>query len=231
MRFPALLFSLIITTAAAQGVPDCAYGSIPTPRTALFDWHTTLLDTTYYLPSDYAPDDLVSIGFDGTQHAEAQYLVRSVIIDDLVRLMDAARAAGVPLAIQSAYRSYDYQVDTFQYWVDTIGEQEALLTSARAGHSEHQLGTVVDFRSLDGPAAWDLADWAQTPAGAWLMEHAHEYGFVLSYPAGKEHLTCYSYEPWHYRYVGQQMAADVRASELTMREYLWRLHVQAGELP
>lgn len=230
MRIPTLLLSLLLTTAAAQGVPACEYGSILTPRTSLFDWRTTLLDTTYYLPSDYAPDDLVAVGFDGTDTAETQYSVRAVLKDDLLRMMDGARAAGVPLAIQSAYRSYAYQVDTFQYWVDTLGESEALLTSARAGHSEHQLGTVVDFRSLDGPAAWDLADWADTPAGAWVMERAHEYGFVLSYPAGKEHLTCYSYEPWHYRYVGVEMAADVRASGLTLREYLWRLHTQAGEV-
>lgn len=228
MRLPVLL-TLLLTSAAAA-LPACEYGSIPTPRTSLHDWRTTLLDTTYYLPEAYAPTDLVQIGFDGSNNAATMFTIRAVMKDDLQAFMAAAQAAGVPLAIQSAYRSYDYQVGTFQYWVDTIGEEEALLTSARAGHSEHQLGTVIDFRSLDGPAAWDLADWATTAAGAWALEHAHEYGFVLSYPAGEEHITCYSYEPWHYRYVGPEMAADVVRSGLTLREYLWRIHSQAGEV-
>lgn len=228
MRLPLLLTLLFTSTAAA--LPICEYGSIPTPRSSLHDWRTTLLDTTYYLPETYAPTDLVQIGFDGTDNAETMYTIRAVMKADLQAFMAAAREAGVPLAIQSAYRSYDYQVNTFQYWVDTLGREEALLTSARAGHSEHQLGTVVDLRSLDGPPAWDLHDWATTPAGAWAMEHAATYGFVLSYPANQSAITCYSYEPWHYRYVGPEMAADVQRSGLTLREYLWRIHSQAGEV-
>ncbi len=79
----------------------------------------------------------------------------------------------------------------------------ALATSARPGHSEHQLGLAIDFKTAGGAAAWRYADWARTREGAWLARNAWRYGFVMSYPAGKRSLTCYAYEPWHYRYVGR----------------------------
>jgi D-alanyl-D-alanine carboxypeptidase len=94
-------------------------------------------------------------------------------------------------------------------------------SSARAGHSEHQLGTALDFRSARGPDPWDLEDWGATPEGRWLAENAHRFGFVMSYPAGQESVTCYIYEPWHYRYVGREVAQEVMASGLTLREWLW----------
>ena len=102
------------------------------------------------------------------------------------------------------------------------GYAVALKESARAGHSEHQLGTTVDFRSYGGSAPWDYTDWATTKAGAWLKANAWKYGFVMSYPKGKTSVTCYAYEPWHYRYVGRTARGAIRASGLTLREYLWR---------
>jgi D-alanyl-D-alanine carboxypeptidase len=137
----------------------------------------------------------------------------------------AARAAGARLAVQSAYRSYSTQVSTFAYWVRVSGYAAALKSSARAGHSEHQLGTTLDFRSYGGSAPWNYRDWATTKAGKWLKANAWKYGFVMSYPKGKTSVTCYAYEPWHYRYVGKQTAAAVRASGVTLREFLWRQQV------
>ena len=101
------------------------------------------------------------------------------------------------------------------------GPEAALKTSARPGHSEHQLGTALDFRSADGPPAWELPDWQKTSEGAWLAENGPRFGFVMSYPAGQEAVTCYSYEPWHYRYVGRDAAAELVESGLTLREWLW----------
>ena len=100
--------------------------------------------------------------------------------------------------------------------------EQALKESARPGHSEHQLGTALDFRSAAGPPAWELDDWAQTPAGAWMAEHAPRFGFVMSYPRGEEETVCYAYESWHYRYVGRDVARTVRESGLTLREWLWQ---------
>jgi D-alanyl-D-alanine carboxypeptidase len=137
-------------------------------------------------------------------------------------MASAARNAGARLAVQSAYRSYANQKATFDYWVRVAGYATALQESARAGHSEHQLGTTLDFRSYSGSAPWNYSDWATTKAGAWLKANAWKYGFIMSYPKGKSAVTCYAYEPWHYRYVGRDVAAKVRASKLTLREYLWR---------
>lgn len=220
-----LLLSVIFATATAQVVngsgqalPACGYEDRPTTYTAYTDWQQTLLDTLYKLPADYAPNDLVPLRQAGL---ESDLLVREIIIADLRALVDEARALGHPLAVQSAYRSYDYQVRTFDYWVNLNGRETALVTSARAGHSEHQLGTAVDFRSQDGPAAWDLDDWAETPAGAWTVANAWRYGFVLSYPRNSQDTVCYSYEPWHYRYMGRELAAQIHNSGLTLREWLW----------
>jgi len=148
--------------------------------------------------------------------------VSRVVIDDLRAMAKAAKAAGAELAVQSAFRSYRYQVTTFNGWVARSNEAHARTVSARPGHSEHQLGTAIDFRSAnDVTPPWQLDDFATTAAGGWLGDHAWEYGFVLSYPKGATAETCYAYEPWHYRYVGRDIAAAIHASGQTPRRYLW----------
>jgi len=216
---------------AARPLPACVYGDEPAPRAALDDWAYTLLDTRFRLGADYAPTDLVSLpealaaavpDADGAL-AAAGHELRSVAVPALQALFADAEAAGVRLAVQSAYRSYAYQERTFAYWVEVDGYDVALRTSARPGHSEHQLGTAVDLRSRFGPPAWDLDDWAATPEGAWVAANAWRYGFVMSYPRGAEHESCYAYEPWHYRYVGRELAAAVQGANETPRAVLWRL--------
>lgn len=215
----------------AAPLPACGYGDEPAPYAGVHEWRHTLLDTTFRLDADYVPDDLVELQAalahlaPGEVMAAAGHRLRRSAANDLVALFQAAEAAGVQLAVQSAYRSYEYQASTFQYWTDLEGREEALRTSARAGHSEHQLGTSVDLRSRHGPPAWDLEDWATTPEGAWVMDHAHHYGFVLSYPEGEEHRSCYAYEPWHYRYLGRELAEEIHATGDPPRVYLWQ-HAQ-----
>lgn len=216
-----LAFALLLLTAAApELLPPCRYRDIQTPRQALSDWPYTVLDTNLELSRRYAPTDLIPVTEAGV--GSDAMLVRSVVMSDLRALLEAAGAEGIGLEIQSAYRSYSYQVSTFDYWVAEDGLRAALATSARPGHSEHQLGTALDFRSADGPAAWDLDDWRATPEGAWLAQNAARFGFVMSYPEGKKGVTCYAYEPWHYRYVGRAVAAEVARSQLTLREWLWQ---------
>jgi D-alanyl-D-alanine carboxypeptidase len=150
------------------------------------------------------------------------FQVRDFVIPDLRAMARDAARAGAPLAIVSAYRPYREQAITFSRWTLALGPL-ALLGSARAGHSEHQLGTAIDFRSRGGPVPWKYYSWARdTAAGRWMESHAWQYGFVMSYPAGKTKKTCYGFEPWHYRYVGRDEAAQIHASRLTLREWLWR---------
>lgn len=203
----------------AAPLPACGYEDRLASRVTYDDWPYTLLDALYKLPQSYAPDDLVSLLNAGV--GEDYMLVRNLVVDDLRELLTAAEAAGIRLEVVSAYRSYGYQAQTFDYWVAQDGLEAALKTSARPGHSEHQLGTALDFRSADGPYAWEVTDWRETPEGAWMADNAWRFGFVMSYPKGREEITCYSYEPWHYRYVGRDAAAAVQASGLTLREWLW----------
>ena len=155
-----------------------------------------------------------------------------MIVDDLRAMTAAAAAAGAPLAVQSAFRSYDTQKATFNYWVDVGGYDQALLTSARPGHSEHQLGTAIDFTSAtDRSAPWTSPDWAVTPAGRWLKANAWQYGFVMSYPPDGFAATCYAYEPWHYRFVGRSIAGAIHASGLSPRHWLWSILQRPPKLP
>jgi zinc D-Ala-D-Ala carboxypeptidase len=195
----------------------CNVADIVTPNTSFDDHASTYLDWTYRLPAEYAPSDLVN-AITGKPAAGAPLAIRALAYGDLARLRAAALAAGYRLEIVSAYRSYAQQAQTFDYWTRVGGYEQALRTSARAGHSEHQLGTAIDFG--DGTAApWDYTDWATTPAGAWLAAHGAEYGFVMTYPRGKTAATCYSYEPWHYRYVGADLAMALATSGLSLREF------------
>ena len=207
------------TVAAAPVVPACRVADTVTAHDELGDWRRSLLDLTYRLRSTYAPPDLRTTADAGLNSG---FSVRGFVIADLKAMAAAARAADARLAVQSSYRSYATQKATFDYWVDQYGYAKALTVSARAGHSEHQLGTTIDFRSYGGSAPWNLDDWATTKAGAWMKANAWKYGFLMSYPKGKSSVTCYAYEPWHYRYVGRDRAAAIRASGLTLREYLWR---------
>ena len=215
----ALTTGIAATVVSASTLPTCRLADTLTKQRSYADWNRTVLDTTYRLTTGYHPGDLRSTANAGLNGG---HTVRAFVIADLRAMVRAARAAGARLAVQSAFRSYSTQKSTFAYWSRVSGYSAALKSSARAGHSEHQLGTTVDFRSYGGSAPWYYSDWGTTKAGAWLKKNAWKYGFIMSYPKGKASVTCYAYEPWHYRYVGRSEAAKVRSSGLTLRQYLWR---------
>jgi D-alanyl-D-alanine carboxypeptidase len=207
-------------TAQPEPLPACRYDDVPAAATEYTDWQSTLVDTIFMVPASYAPPDLVPVSRAGLSGGDS---ARALLIDDLTRLAADAQGAGATLAVESGYRSYENQVATFQHWVDVSGRDAALRVSARPGHSEHQLGTAIDFKSAGGPAPWEVTDWATTPAGSWLATNAWRYGFVLSYPKGAFDRVCYDYEPWHFRYFGVDLAAKIHDSGKTSREYLWAL--------
>lgn len=212
----AILIAWLAPSAGAQDAPT----ALPRPPACMVadrvldadpdaDAATLLLDLEWRLPAGYAPSDLVDVaaaGFAG------EHRVRLAVVDDLRALREAAQAQGVFLAVQSGYRSEAYQARVHEGWRTSLGAERAALVSARPGHSEHQLGTAVDLRSADGPPAWDLDDWAATPEGAWVAEHALAFGFVVSYPRDALATACYDYEPWHLRWVGRDVAARYAAA-------------------
>jgi LAS superfamily LD-carboxypeptidase LdcB len=206
--------------AQALVAPACAVSDTLTTYRATSDWYRSLLDTRLRLPRAYVPRDLVSISRAGVS---GYGRIRRIALGDFSAMARAARAAGAPFAVQSAYRSYGTQISTFWGWVGAMGYRRARLASARPGHSEHQLGTAVDLKTPGGAAPWTYANWGRTRPGAWLARNSWRYGWVLSHPrAGSPGQTCYKYEPWHFRYVGRLLAAQIHASGLTPREWLWR---------
>lgn len=131
----------------------------------------------------------------------------------LYQLQQSAASAGFDLPLLSGYRSYEYQVSLYNSYVERDGQEAADRYSARPGHSEHQTGLCFDVGSIDN-------DYGETNAGKWLAQHAHEYGFIIRFPEGKEHITGYMYEPWHVRFVGSEVAKEIYKQNITLEEYL-----------
>ena len=176
-----------------------------------------LVNPWHFVPYDYTPD-LVS--------AEDGYVVDSSCKDALLQMLKDCRAAGYDARITSAYRRQETQIELYNNKVNyflnlgydaATARTEAAKIIAVPGTSEHQLGLAVD---LVDSSYWVL-DEAQenTPAQKWLMEHCWEYGFILRYPGGKTEKTGIIYEPWHYRYVGKELAMEIKGTGLCLEEY------------
>lgn len=214
------LLGLSGTPAAVRGMgplPACRYDDILTSPRSYEDWSITLVDTILRVARDYVPPDLVDVS---QADIGGKGMVRAIVVDDLRAMAEAAAAADAPIAVESSYRSYEKQQVVFKGWVNYYGYERALEVSARPGHSEHQLGLTIDFRSAGGGDPFS-GHWQESAAGKWMKAHAFEYGWVMSYPRGMIDVTCYDFEPWHFRYVGRDLAASIHGSGLTPREYLW----------
>jgi D-alanyl-D-alanine carboxypeptidase len=157
------------------------------------------------LPDGYTPGDLASAAANGVPSAGRQ-LVRTLILDDTRALVQAAAHDGQQLYVGSGFRSQAYQVDVFAAQVARWGDDEiANRYSARPGHSQHQLGTTIDFTN-------DFRTFRNTDAPAWLRDNAHRFGFVLPYTAAASSRTGYVDEPWHARWVGRGLATRLQAA-------------------
>lgn len=143
--------------------------------------------------------------------------VRSLIQKPLADMFDAAKHEGFDLMVASGFRSYELQQTYFTSYSQTYGEAEATKFSARPGESEHQTGLAVDISLVSRECYLDVC-FGEKPAGKWLAAHAYEYGFTLRYPADKTEITKYQYEPWHFRFVGKDLAQALHDSGLTLDE-------------
>jgi len=208
------------TTTTIPPLPACAEADVQVLEDPAEAWATVLVDTARVLPADYGPNDLHNISDAGFPFTDG-LAVRGLVVADLDAFRQAAADNGTPLSILAAYRSYAQQVALMERRVGEFGEEVAGARVARPGHSEHQLGTTIDV-TTEGETDVDQS-WGATPQGQWVATNAHKYGFLLSYPPDASDRTCYDYEPWHLRYVGREMAADVIASGLSLREFLWSL--------
>jgi len=133
-------------------------------------------------------------------------------------MVAAAKQAGITLNLQSGYRSYNFQVTLYNRYVQQQGQAVADTQSARPGYSEHQTGFAADLGGTSQPSCNVEACFGDTPEGKWLAAHASEYGFIIRYPADRDSTTGYVYEPWHVRYVGTELAAEMRAKGVATLE-------------
>lgn len=153
-----------------------------------------IVNKSYPLPADYNP------GLDPTCKAQFDLLAKAAADD------------GLSIWLASGFRSYERQKTIYNNYVSWYGQAKTDTLSARPGHSEHQTGLAIDVNSVTD-------SFGSTPEAAWLAAHAHEFGFIIRYPKGKEHITGYKYEPWHIRYLGVDMATTIYNSGLTLEEY------------
>jgi zinc D-Ala-D-Ala carboxypeptidase len=161
-------------------------------------------------PSDFRPQISLVRG----------YQVATPAAGPLTRLLADSDARGLGFKIASAFRSYDYQAGVYGGTVATRGQEAADQVSARPGHSEHQTGLAVDLVTPASPGCDFDACFATTPGGRWLAENAWRYGFVVRYQPGSTAVTGYSPEPWHLRYVGRALAAELRRTHVaTLEEF------------
>lgn len=156
-----------------------------------------LIDKKHTASSSYAPKDLVSLKKNSLFDLnKAGMKIRKEAYSALNEMAQAALNDGIRLLVSSAYRSYSYQENLFNYWVSVDGLEEAERESSRPGTSQHQLGTAVDFGSISD-------DFDKTQMGQWIYKNAADYGWSLSFPKGYEDVTGYRWECWHFRYIGK----------------------------
>ena len=154
-----------------------------------------LVNKNYSLPSNYNPG------------------VNTTAYNALKQLQQEASSAGYSIPLVSGFRSYSTQKTLYNNYVNRDGQALADTYSARPGHSEHQTGLAFDVGAIDN-------NYGNTPAGQWLAENAHKYGFIIRYLKGKEEITGYQYEPWHIRYLGIEHATKIHQAGITLEEYL-----------
>lgn len=169
----------------------------------------------YYMPSDYVPENLEVISSECS--SGTRYLVRDARVAFEKLCMDAKRD-GYTVRAMSAYRSYNYQATLYQNYVDKDGVDSADTYSARPGFSEHQTGLVVDVDD----ASYSFNSFHQSKSFKWMQDNAYKYGFIMRYPEDKVDITGYSYESWHYRYVGVDVSTKMRDEKLSFDEYYVR---------
>lgn len=173
-----------------------------------------LVNKYNYLSSDYVPNNLEEI----KEYANGTRLLVRQAREKFENLCQDAKKENQNIRAISSYRSYDYQENLYNKYKEQDGIEKADTYSARPGFSEHQTGLVVDVDNIQK----SFEDFGTTEEFQWMQKNAHKYGFILRYPKGKENITGYDYEAWHYRYVGEEIATAINEKNLTFDEYYAR---------
>ncbi len=154
--------------------------------------------------------------------------VTAVTAKALETLVGTAKEQGIGLTLESGYRSYNFQVSLYDRYVRQQGQAVADTQSARAGHSEHQTGFAADLGGITRPACNVEPCYADTPEGIWLAANAYKFGFIIRYPAGRDAVTGYMYEPWHLRYVSVELSTEMHNKNAQTLEEFFDLPAAPG---
>ena len=229
----ALSLTLLLSSCGGGSLPNYEYEIDMKPYknaiTVSGKSYLTLVNKENPCGEDYTPETLSPIPSELTLYGKAVQMEASAALaaEALVRELHARGYEHI--VVTSGYRDYAYQQILFNTYLgneqtkhpDWTLEQcraEVLTYSALPGESEHQTGLCMDLISTNNPVL--DATFADDPAYAWLVDNAHCFGFILRYPEGDEDVTGYSYEPWHYRFVGVDAASKIYKKGITLEEYL-----------
>ena len=174
---------------------------------------TILVNKYYYLENNYVPNNLEKIS---SNYALSNMKLVNVAKDAYEEMAKAAQKDKRKLVVMSAYRSYDYQVNLYNRYAKKDGTDKADTYSGRPGFSEHQTGLAFDL--YNGKTVYTRFE--ETKEFEWMQENAYKYGFILRFPKDKERETGYVYEAWHYRYVGKEIAKEIKEKNITLEEYI-----------
>ena len=175
-----------------------------------------LVNKYYYLESDYIPDDLVNISQTYSWGENGSQKTRQVVYDAFIDMWNAANKEGYYLMVNSSFRNYQDQESVYNAYKNTSGETYANSIATKPGFSEHQTGLALDIFSKSNTNKNTFKD---SPEAKWLKENAYKYGFILRYPEEFEKITGITFEPWHYRYVGKDIAKYIYENNITFDEY------------
>ncbi len=165
------------------------------------------------LKKNFIPKDLIKLDLNYSH--DEKYLKKEAALS-FYELSKAARKKGYIILAVSGYRSYTYQKKLYKYYVKEKGSYYASKCSALPGHSEHQTGLALDVEGSNK----DYNKFEETKEFKWMIKNCYKYGFILRYPKGKENITGFKYEPWHYRYVGKKASKYIYKHNLTLEEYI-----------
>lgn len=194
---------------------DSEYYSL-TLKTNIDDEYLMLVNKYYQLDENYVPNNLVTIS---TQHSWGTLGSQKTIdyvYDAFIEMHNAAKEFGYYLMVSSSYRNYEKQETIYNDYKESRGTKYADSIAARPGYSEHQSGYALDIFEKNN---YRQATFHESDVYNWLKDNSYKYGFILRYPSDLEDITGYSFESWHYRYVGKEVAKDVYQKNITFDEY------------
>ncbi len=182
--------------------------------------YTILVNKENLLSADYVPEKLIEIHEPTGLKLDKTYVNRLNIVayNAFKQMQKDALKSGFEIFIDSSYRTYEYQEKIFNHIAKEKGFEHAKNFVAPPGGSEHQTGLAIDIIFKRNNKMIEEQN-ENDPEIKWLFSNAHKYGFILRYPKGKEKVTGFEFEPWHFRYVGKKLAQEIFYSSLTLEEY------------